>query len=36
VMGCSASTFAVRFHRARRRFARELRRLDEQVTEVTA
>jgi RNA polymerase sigma factor (sigma-70 family) len=36
VMGCSASTFAVRLHRARRRFARELRRLDEQVTKVTA
>ena len=36
VMGCSAATYAVRLHRARRRFERELRRLDEQLTEVTA
>jgi RNA polymerase sigma factor (sigma-70 family) len=29
VMGCSAAAFAVRLHRARRRFARELGRLDQ-------
>jgi DNA-directed RNA polymerase specialized sigma24 family protein len=28
VMGCSAATFAVRLHRARRRFERELERVD--------
>ena len=28
VVGCSAATFAVRLHRARRRFARELSRVD--------
>ncbi len=28
VMGCSAATFAVRLHRARRRFERELARID--------
>ena len=34
VMGCSAATFAVRLHRARQRFARELAALDRATTEV--
>jgi RNA polymerase sigma factor (sigma-70 family) len=34
VMGCSAATFAVRLHRARRRFEQELETVDEAATQV--